>query len=189
MQRLLLLAVIFGLLTTPFWVGSNSAEACYCAPPDVKIRVAESDLIFVGVLRDVSTFEPIFEVTRVLKGSAESVLRVNPGEVGSTCSFMDTSPAIGHEFLIFATERSPHPRSDICAGNVDLTANPFDQDYAALLEIVDQDQTPQQGDSSQDQAEEDEKDPPWAVILPLAFGIPLATLLVPAFFRRGGAGH
>jgi hypothetical protein len=43
---------------------------------------------------------------------------------------------------------------------------------------------------SQDaQPEDHTEDTPWAVILPLAFGIPLAVLVVPAFLRRGGGGH
>ncbi|MEX0682858.1 MAG: hypothetical protein WD904_00095 [Dehalococcoidia bacterium] len=40
------------------------------------------------------------------------------------------------------------------------------------------------------QADSDhEKDTPWAVVLPLAFAIPLATLLLPTFLRKRSGGH
>jgi hypothetical protein len=42
---------------------------------------------------------------------------------------------------------------------------------------------------TQDAETDDEKDTPWAVVLPIAFAIPLATLLVPAFLRKRTAGH
>lgn len=41
-----------------------------------------------------------------------------------------------------------------------------------------------------DDSEANDKDTPWAVVLPLAFAIPLAVLLVPAFLsKRTPGGH
>ncbi|HUF53359.1 MAG TPA: hypothetical protein VMR52_06270 [Dehalococcoidia bacterium] len=42
----------------------------------------------------------------------------------------------------------------------------------------------------QEEHDEATEDTPWLIVLPLAFAIPLAVLLVPAFFgKRRGGGH
>ena len=67
-------------------------------------------------------------------------------------------------------------------------------DDGAVIVIDDRiDVTGEDGDApqdvtSQEEAEEHDEDASWAVILPLAFGIPLATLLLQALLRRRSAG-
>jgi hypothetical protein len=58
--------------------------------------------------------------------------------------------------------------------------------------VVSIDVLPVDGDIvAQEEPAEDEatEDTPWAVVLPLAFGIPLAVLLLPAFLRKRSLGH
>jgi len=58
-----------------------------------------------------------------------------------------------------------------------------------MIETVTGPGGPPKGLPPQPDAEEHEKDTPWAVVLPLAFAIPVAVLLIPAFLRKRTAGH
>jgi hypothetical protein len=83
--------------------------------------------------------------------------------------------------LVFALFFAPlHVIPDEGAGTAEAATVAAADGPLAGDVIVSQDAGPEDGQT---------KDTPWAVILPLAFGIPLAVLVVPAFLRRGGGGH
>jgi hypothetical protein len=189
MKRLLPLPFLFALLIAPLRFGeSEPAYACYCVTPEVTERVEEADLIFVGSITGVqgAGASASFEVERYLKGSGGAEVFVSDSSPGSDCAFGFIGVHLEEKLVMFAYTRGSHFETHICSGNVRL---PYEErQYDEVLAVTGPG-VPPEGVAPQDEAGDHEKDTPWAVVLPIAFAIPLATLLVPAFLRKRTAGH
>jgi hypothetical protein len=202
MQRLLPVAVTFAVLLAPLAATSNPARACSCYMGTVQERVERSALVFIGEVTGFGDSEATFvslpmkstilRVERYLKGSGGAELEVADSTGGSAaCGYFSGSQnEIGQRYLLFVHE-DPEGNlvTSLCSGNISLEGDVGADAMVVEIEMLTGPGHTPGGVPPQGAVPEGEKDPPWAVILPLAFGIPLATLLVPVFFRRGGAGH
>ena len=129
----------------------------------------------------------MFGVQRYYKGTGSAEVSVSDPIGGNACSYFSDGGAGGGTFLVFARDVGDGYATGLCAGN----ASSDSPDYNASVAEVEALTGPasQPGDTpSHDEPAEHTESTPWAVILPLAFAIPLAVLFVPALLRRRG-GH
>ena len=185
MKRLLPLPIIFALLFAPLQA-SDTAYACSCAQTTVEERVEESQLVFVGTLVRIEGANPVFGVQRYYKGSGLAELSVtDPVGDGAACSYFPDGGSGGGTFLVFARDVEDGYATGLCDGNASAGTRSYDAAVAEVRSITGPGQPP---DGSPQEGDDHTEDTPWAIILPLAFAIPLAVLFVPALLRRRG-GH
>lgn len=174
----LLLLALTALLVAPL-VSARPAAACSCAFSRLMEYVDHADVIFEG---EVTRFEnrwATFEVQSYFKGGgfSEVVVLDYPGD----CSFFAHDQPVSRTYVIFAYLDGGEYRTNSCTGSFRPEATLTGVSIEALREHTGQDISPS--------TLAEGPDTPWWLILPLAFLIPAATLLVPAFYRRRGGGH
>ncbi len=186
LSRLLLPPFILALVLAalPF-TGSQKAYACPFVFTDQ--LVANSDLIFVGSVHAIDGDILRFDVERYFKGSGPfgvSVHWIKTDELSAT--FPGYWKQSGEAVLVFAYQESDGGYyTTSCSRN-----RPVDPEILGTADVeaitgpgvLPDDVTPR------DAPAEPNVSTPWAVILPIAFAIPLAVLVVPALLRRRG-GH
>lgn len=198
LSRLLPLPIVLALLFAPLQTLSDTAYACSCLPQTVEERVEGSDLAFVGKIVRFEGAWPVFAVERYYKGSGSAEVSVSdPLGGGASCSYFDEGGVVDEEreYLVFARYAGDYGYStSLCSGNVSSDIAHYDAAVAEVASITGPGQPP---DGSPPQASPPPEEPeapeddhtestPWAVVLPLAFAIPLAVLVIPAFLRRRG---
>ncbi|MEX1195654.1 MAG: hypothetical protein WED85_11400 [Dehalococcoidia bacterium] len=170
MRRLLPLPFIFALLAVTSFT-PRTALACF--PETGYNALLDSDLVVIGEVTgerpgpDGSTIWD-FGIRRAIKGTSPETLELTYSGRSDCESQLINGRSYVLAFDSAFTHRSPPSFNTFPAGggaSDDRTAEAWLADHA------------------------EEKDTPWAVVLPLALIIPLATLLVPAFLRRRSAGH
>ena len=182
MKRRLLLPpfiLAFVLAVLPF-TGSQTAHACPLIFIDQQVE--SSELVFTGAVRTIDGENLLFDVERYFKGSGPSGVSVHwvkTDELSATIP--EHWKQSGTEVLVFAYQESDGAYyTTSCSGNrpVDLQ----------ILGTAEAEALTGPGHAPETVAPHDEPaedaSTPWAIILPLAFAIPLAVLLVPSFLRR-----
>ena len=173
MRRLLPLSLMLALLIA---TGLRTPSAVLACLPDPNYDPwSDSTVIVLGQV--VGQYDAAynvtawnFEVSHVLKGDSPETIGLRPG-------LTDCDVAV-HEgdWYILAIHSDTLPGSfRPTQGKVFGIGDPRGSEEAV-------------GTSWLEEHTQDEGTP-WAVILPLALGIPLATLLIPALLRRRSAGH
>ena len=199
LSRLLPLPIVFALLFAPLQSVSDTAYACSCVETTVGDRVHAADVVAIGTL--VSLYEDetidglgivdtdgVFAIDTYYKGSGPSEIAVDDPPDGGTCGFV-SGDSIGQEAVLFLELSDGDYVTHLCAGSNFISGDEdFRAETIAAIEAVTGPGQPPVGSPPQDEPTEGDKSTPWAVILPLAFAIPLAVLIIPAFFRRRG-GH
>jgi hypothetical protein len=175
MMRLLLLAILPVLGTL---IMRGQALACPVPPPEEQV-LASAGLVFTGEVDRVDGEFVRFVVREYFKGDGPSDLRVR--WVGADVRAVDL-PGLWngdeHIVVVHLDDEGNYTTSD-CTNGTPRTS-------ASVEALTGPGHPPQ---TTQGEAGENDKDTPWAVVLPLAFAIPLATLLVPAFLARRRGGH
>ena len=212
-RRLLPLPIVFALLFAPLQTASDRAYACSCAPTTVEERVLSADVVAIGTLTSlyedrmtvpfkdgeigIVDADGVFAIDTYYKGSGPSDIAVDDPPDGGTCGFV-SSDSVGREAVLFLELSDGEYVTHICAGSHFIYG---DQDFRAEtiagIEAVTGPGQPPDGPPQASPPQEEPESPedehavstPWAVILPIAFAIPLAVLFVPAFLRRRGGGH
>ena len=190
-RRLLPLPILFALLFAPLQTASDTAYACSCISQTAEERVEESDLTFVGKIVRFEGAWPVFAVERYHKGSGSVELIVSdPVGGGAGCSYFDDDGLADdeREHLVFAYVGADGYSTSLCSGNASEGNPGYDASVAEVASITGPGQPPDEAPPQDEPAEPDDKDTPWAIVLPIAFAIPLAVLVVPALIRRRG-GH
>lgn len=186
-------------------MGSDTAYACSCGTlATVEERVQSSDVVAIGTVtalyEERITFDSksgegelvdtdgIVRVSTYYKGTGPAEIPVNDPISTGGCGFLSTD-SVGSEAVLFLDLSSGGYVTHICAGSGLIS---WDEDFraetiAAIEVVTGPGQFPDA--PPQEEPAEQTKDTPWAVILPLAFAIPLAVLVVPAFLHRRGGGH
>ncbi len=202
LSRLLPLPIVFALLLAPLQSASDTAYACSCAQTTMEERVHAADVVAIGTL--VSLYEDetidglgggmlvdtdgVFAIDTYYKGSGPSEIAVDDPPDGGTCGFV-SSDSIGQEAVLFLELSDGDYVTHLCAGSHFISGDEdFRAETIAGIEAVTGPGQPPVGSPPQDEPTEGDKSTPWAVVLPLAFAIPLAVLVIPAFLRRRG-GH
>ena len=200
--RLLPLPIVFALLFAPLQTLSDTAYACSCVETTVEERVQSADVVAIGTV--VSLFDDpadnpgggmtlrdmdgLVRVSAYYKGSGPPEIAVDDPPDGGTCGFV-SSDSVGQDAVLFLTLSDGEYLTNICAGSHFITGDEdFRAETIAAIEAVTGPGQPTDGSPPQDEPTEGDESTPWAVILPLAFAIPLAVLFIPAFLRRRG-GH
>ncbi len=198
-RRLLPLPIVFALLFAPLQTASDTAYACSCAPQTVEEQVAAADIVAVGTL--VSLYEDetidgmglvdmdgVVSVSTYYKGSGPSEIAVDDPAHGGVCGIIGED-SVGRDAVMYLELRDGEYLTHLCAGS---QINYGDKDFLAgtiaAIEAVTGPGIPPNEAPPQDDPADHTESTPWAIILPLAFAIPLAVLVVPAFLRRRG-GH
>jgi len=163
----------------PF-VASQRAYACPWVPTEQLVE--GSALVFVGTIDEVDGEFVRFGVNRYLKGGGSSDVTIQWFAVDGRPSELPHL-WLGANRVIFAYlgPDGAYATTD-CWG--DMAAASITNVEAITGPGVPPDGAPPQ----EEPAEPDGASTPWAIILPIAFAIPLAVLIVPALLRRRG-GH
>ena len=202
-RRLLPLPIVFALLFAPLQA-SDTAYACSCAAlPTVEERVRSADVVAIGTV--VSVYEEritvdsksgqgelididgVVRVSTYYKGTGPAEIPVNDPLIGA-CGFL-SSESVGREAVLFLDLSDGDYRTHLCAGSHFISPDEVSraETIAEIEAVTGPGQPPEVSPPHDDPAEHTESTP-WAVVLPLAFAIPLAVLFVPAFLRRR-TGH
>jgi hypothetical protein len=203
-RRLLPLPIVFALLFAPLQMGSDTAYACSCGTlATVEERVRSADLVAIGTVtalyEERITFDSksgegelvdtdgVFAIDAYYKGTGPTEIPVDD-PISGACGFL-SSDSVGREAVLFLDLSDGEYVTHLCAGSNFISGDEDSRaEMIAGIEVVTgPGQTPDA--PSQEEPADHTEDTPWAIILPLAFGIPLAVLVVPAFLRRGGGGH
>lgn len=170
--------------------GSAGEPALDCPYFPVASAVQTADLVFVGSISAQDGTDVHFDVDRYFKGTGQAEVTVDWLTLGGVASDLAEVWSGRHmKVLVFAARTSDGSyTTDDCAGNVGFAID--SHSVIAEIEAITGPGTPPQSASLQEEDSKRDKDTPWAVVLPLAFAIPLAVLLVPAFLRkRTPGGH
>ncbi len=210
-RRLLPLPFVFALLFAPLHTASDTAYACSCIQTTVEDRVQAADIVAIGTV--ISVYEDqtaegsesglfvdvdgVVRVSAYYKGSGPSEIAVDDPPDGGTCGIIGDD-SVGREAVLFLELSDGEYLTHLCAGSQIIYGDEgvLAGTIAAIEAVTGPGQPP---DDSPPQAspppeepeapeEEHTESTPWAIILPLAFAIPLAVLVVPAILRRRG-GH
>lgn len=209
LSRLLPFPIVFGLLFAPLQTLSETAYACSCLQLSVEESVQAADVVAIGtvvsVYEDQTTeglgsgrlidMDGLVRVSTYYKGSGPHEIAVDDPPDSGTCGVI-TERDIGQEIILFLWLDAGEYLTHLCSGSHFIYGND-DLRAAALAEIEavtgpgqPPDGAPPQASPPQEEPEapEDERDEstPWVIILPLAFAIPLAVLVIPALIRRRG---
>ncbi|HEY5624987.1 MAG TPA: hypothetical protein VIT93_00710 [Dehalococcoidia bacterium] len=185
-RRLLPLPIVFALLFAPLQNMSDTAYACSCAGTSVEGGVEQSHLVFVGTFVRLEELNPVFSVDRYYKGSGPAEVSVTDPVGEGACSYFPDGGSGGGTYLVFAREVEDGYATSLCSGNAAQGTPSYDAAVAEVTSITGPGQPP---DGSLQEEADHTEDTPWAIILPLAFAIPLAVLFIPAFLRRRGGSH
>ena len=196
LSRRLPLPIVLALLFVPLQMASNTAYACSCIPQTVEEQVAAADIVAVGTL--VSLYEDesidaiglvdmdgIVSVTTYYKGSGPSEIAVNDPPDGGTCGLIGDD-SVGREAVMYLELSGDEYLTHLCAGSQIDYGDGFLTQTIAQIEAITGRGQPPDGAPPHDETTEGDASTPWAIILPLAFAIPLAVLVVPALLRRRG---
>lgn len=178
---LLLVSFTLAHYTTP------AALACSCVQRTTEQVVADSEIVFEGSIQSFSGANPVFTVQQYYKGSAGSPLTVSdPTGDSASCSYFPND-ATGR-YLVFAEASGAEYVTSLCSGNASF-ADPGTAALVAEVEaLTDPGSLPATGGEDEASEEGETEDLPWVPILILAFAIPVAVLLIPSFFGKGGSG-
>ncbi len=212
--RLIPLPIVFALLFAPLQTASDTAYACSCIQTTVEERVQAADVVAIGTLvslyedrttvfltdgeTEIYDMDGFFAIDTYYKDPGPSEIAVDDPFGGGTCGFV-SSVSLGQEAILFLTLSDGEYLTGICAGSHFISG---DQDsraetIAAIEAVTGPGQAPEASQApevsppqEEPESPEDEhtESTPWAVILPIAFAIPLAVLFIPAILRRRG-GH
>ncbi len=209
LSRLLPLPIVFALLFAPLQTLSDTAYACSCLQTTVVERVENADVVAIGTV--VSVFEDqtteglgsgmlidmdgVVRVSTYYKGSGPHEIAVDDPPDSGTCGVI-TERDIGQEIILFLWLDAGEYLTHLCSGshftygNEDLRAEAIAEIEAVTGPGQPPEGSPPQASPPPEEPESPEDDhtesTPWAVVLPLAFAIPLAVLVIPAFLRRRG---
>ena len=213
-RRSLAAAFIIALLFAP---ALDAPAALACTPDPDYNPVRDSDVVVLGRVshwseaeygRFDSQYDPIrleVQVSRVFKGDVPQTLDLYEGRslsreggmngwFGSsgTCGAFNSDPA-GQWFIFALGSGGSYDPSLFNTFHIGETLE--GSQYENALAWLARHGEGQPGFDLDGRSpgtvapqEEHTKDTPWAIILPIAFAIPLAVLVVPAFLRRRG-GH
>jgi len=204
-RRLLPLPIVFALLLAPLQTASDTVYACSCHGTTVEERVESADVVAIGTV--VSLYEDetidglglvdidgVVSVSTYYKGSGPSEIAVDDPAHGGVCGIIGPE-SVGREAMLFLNLSDDVYVTGLCHGTQFFSAEGSGRaQIVADIEAVTgpgqapEDPPPQASPPSEDPEspeEEHTEDTPWAVILPIAFAIPLAVLIVPALLRRG----
>ncbi len=206
-RRLLPLPMIFGLLFAPLLTTSDTAYACSCAPTTVEERVERSDVVAIGTVislyEDETTdgsgggfivdMDGVVSVDTYYKGSGPPEIAVDDPAHGGTCGIIGPD-TVGLDAVLFLNLSDGAYVTGLCHGS-----RFFDEGSSPALIIADIEAVtgpgqppegpPPQASPPPEEPAEHTESTPWAIVLPLAFAIPLAVLFVPAFLHRRRGGH
>ncbi len=186
-RRLLPLPILFALLFAPLQAASDTAYACSCIETTIEERVDQSQLVFVGTLDRLDGTTPVFAVQQYYKGSGPAELSVRDPVGGGACSYFPEGGGGRGPYLVFARQVEGGYATNLCAGNDSVGTPSYDASVTEVASITDPNQPPD-GSPQDEPPGEHTESTPWAIILPIAFAIPLAVLVVPALLRRR-VGH
>jgi hypothetical protein len=192
--------IVLALLFAPLQTLSGTAYACSCIETTVEERVQSADVVAIGTVvslyEDETTEDGIFvdmdgvvRVSAYYKGSGPSEIAVDDPADEGVCGIIGDD-SVGREAVLFLELSDGEYLTHLCAGSQIIHG---DEDVLAetiaAIEAVTGPGQPPDGSPPHDEPTEHTASTPWAVILPLAFAIPLAVLIVPAFFLRRRGGH
>ncbi len=209
-RRLLPLPIIFALLFAPLQTASDTAYACSCIETTVEQRVQSADVVAIGTVVSVyedqetvdsgdgeigiSDTDGVFAVNTYYKGTGPAEIAVDDPPDGGTCGFV-SSDSVGREAVLFLELSDGEYLTHLCVGSGFISGDEdFRAEMIAGIEAVTGPGRAPEGPPPQASPPQEDLDgdhtvsTPWAVVLPIAFAIPLAVLVVPAFLRRRG-GH
>lgn len=201
-RRLLPLPFVFALLVAPLQSSSDTAYACSCAPTTVEERVQSADVVAIGTVAslyedretvdskdgetEISDTDGVFAINAYYKGSGPSEIAVDDPPDGGTCGFV-ASDSVGREAILFLELSDGGYLTHLCAGSGFIAGDEdFRAEMIAAIEAVTGPAQPPDRSPPQEEPSEGDESTPWAIILPLAFAIPLAVLVIPALIRRRG---
>ena len=192
--------IVLALLFAPLQSVSNTAYACSCLLQTVEESVQAADVVAIGTV--VSLYEDetiddlgivdldaVVSMSNYYKGSGPSEVAVDDPANGGVCGIIDEG-SNGREAVLFITLDDGQYTTDLCTGTQFFSStDDFLAETMAEIEAVTGPGQPPDGSPPQAEPTEADASSPWAVILPLAFIIPLAVLIVPAFFLRRRGSH
>ena len=196
--QLLPLPIVFALLFAPLQA-SDTAYACSCAETTVEERVQSADVVAIGTVLSLYEDETIdglglvdidavVSVSTYYKGSGPSEIAVDDPADGGTCGIIGEG-SVGREAVLFLTLDDGQYMTNLCAGTQFFdSTDDFLAETIVEIEAVTGPGVPPDDVTPQEEPTEHTESTPWAVVRRLALIIPLAVLIVPAFFRRRG-GH
>jgi len=199
------LPIVFALLFAPLQTLSDTAYACSCIQTTVAERVKGADVVAIGTVIsvyedaetvdsrdgavDIPDTDAVFAINTYFGGTGPAEIAVDDPPDGGTCGFV-SSDSVGREAVLFLELSEGEYLTHICVGSGFFGDEDFRAETIAAIEAVTgpghAPEYPVLGWLPPEQ--EYTEDTPWAVVLPLAFAIPLAVLVVPALLRRRG-GH
>jgi hypothetical protein len=119
-SSLLALPVTALFVFSPFFSTVPKAEACSCAIRPLEQVIAESALIFAGVVTSVEADDSTgrghieFNVTNIWKGATEETLTLHGSGSSAACGW---NPEVGQEYLVYAHEFEGELSTNLCNPN------------------------------------------------------------------------
>jgi hypothetical protein len=185
-------------------VALQAPSALACPPMPNYNPIRDSDVVVLGRLEDSSgdtaaSDTSRFDVSKVYKGDVPSKidLRYVPPAGEHEAHLCEVHISDGWNLLALDLDAASGAYEPSLYGTMPIGPELEGEIYVQSISWLNAVGSGQLGfdanghppSAAQEESAEHDKDTPWAVVLPLAFGIPLAVLLIPAYLRRRSAGQ